>query len=99
MDLGSKLRLPATWLVLTVLTLVYLVLDDSVDRDHVVLPSTAVTVTAIVIALVKVRLIARQFMDVRRAPVLLGRLTDAWIAIVAVCLIGSQLLGTWLAAA
>lgn len=96
MDFRSKLRLPATWFVLTALTLIYLWLDHSAEHDRSVRPSTPVAVAAIVIALVKVRLIFRQFMEVRQAPTWLGRLTDAWILIVAISLLGSYLLGTWL---
>jgi len=52
-----------------------------------------VTTAAIVIALVKVRIIFREFMEVRHAPVPLCRLTDAWIAIMAVSLLGSYFAG------
>ena len=43
--------------------------------------STAVTVAAICLALVKVRIIMREFMEVRHAPPLLRRLTDLWIGL------------------
>ena len=52
-----------------------------------------VTVSAIVIALIKVRIIFREFMEVRHAPALLCRLTDAWVLLIAVCLIGSYFIG------
>ena len=42
------------------------------------------------IALIKVRIIFREFMEVRNAPVLLCRLTDAWVV-----LIGARLLGCY----
>ncbi len=48
---------------------------------------------AIVIALVKVRIIFREFMEVRHAPALLCRLTDAWVALMAVSLLGSYFVG------
>ena len=41
-----------------------------------------VTVSAIVIALIKVRIIFREFMEVRHAPALLCRLTDAWVVLI-----------------
>jgi hypothetical protein len=53
-----------------------------------------VTVSAIVIALVKVRIIFREFMEVRHAPALLRRLTDAWVLIIGVCLLGSYFIGS-----
>lgn len=77
------------WAVLCSLTLGYLWLDHSAGRTA----STVVTVAAIVIALVKVRIIFREFMEVRHAPALLCRLTDAWIAIMAVSLIGGYVAG------
>ena len=45
------------------------------------------------IALVKVRIIFREFMEVRHAPVLLGRLTDLWVVLTAVSLLGSYFIG------
>jgi hypothetical protein len=44
-------------------------------------------------ALVKVRIIFREFMEVRHAPVLLCRLTDGWVVLMAVCLLGSYFVG------
>ena len=87
-------RLLAVWLVLTSLTLVYLVMDYSVDNDSVFRPSTVVTVSAIVIALIKVRIIFGEFMEVRHAPLWLRRLTDLWVLIAAVSLLGSYFVGT-----
>jgi hypothetical protein len=42
---------------------------------------------------VKVRIIMREFMEVRNAPVLLCRLTDAWIGGMSVAMIGFYLAG------
>ena len=52
-----------------------------------------VTTSAIVIALVKARIIFREFMEVRHAPVLLGRLTDLWLVVTGVSLLGCYFLG------
>ena len=52
-----------------------------------------VTSSAIVIALIKVRIIFREFMEVRSAPVLLCRLTDAWVVIMAVAMLGCYFIG------
>jgi hypothetical protein len=87
-------RLLFVWLLLSAMTLGYLWLDHSADHDGLLLPSAAVTVSVIVIALVKVRIIFREFMEVRQAPVLLCRLTDAWVMLMAVFLLGSYFLGT-----
>ena len=87
-------RLPIVWLILTSMTLVYVWLDYTVDQNGTFEASTVVTVSAIVIALVKVRIIFREFMEVRHAPALLCRLTDAWVVLVGVCLLGSYFVGS-----
>lgn len=78
-------RLMIVWAVLAVLTLAYLWIDHASDGS--LRPSAVVTSSVIVIALIKVRIIFREFMEVRRAPALLGRLTDAWVILIAVSLL------------
>ena len=56
--------------------------------------NAAVTASAIVIALIKVRIIFREFMEVRHAPALLCRLTDVWVVLIGVCLLGSYFVGS-----
>ncbi len=90
-------RLLIVWLILTSMTLVYVWLDHTADQNGMLKASTVVTVSAIVIALVKVRIIFREFMEVRHAPVLLRRLTDAWVVLIAVCLLGSYFVGSAIA--
>jgi Prokaryotic Cytochrome C oxidase subunit IV len=85
----SSKRLLIVWLILTSMTLVYVWLDHTADQNGMLKASTVVTVSAIVIALIKVRIIFREFMEVRHAPVLLRRLTDGWVVLIAVCLLGS----------
>jgi hypothetical protein len=89
---GFKKRLLVIWLVLSAITLVYLWVG-SVDPARALRPSALVTTSAIVMALVKVRIIFREFMEVRHAPALLCRLTDGWVALMAVCLLGSYFVG------
>lgn len=87
----SDRRLPVVWTVLALLTVSYLWIDHAADgslRSNVV-----VTSSVIVIALVKVRIIFREFMEVRRAPPLLCRLTDAWVLLIAAGLFGSYFVG------
>lgn len=79
------------WAVLAALTLAYLWIDRSVDGA--LKSSAVVTSSVIVIALVKVRIIFREFMEVRDAPVLLCRLTDAWVLLIAAVLLGSYFVG------
>ena len=90
-------RLLIVWLILTSMTLVYVWLDHTVDRNGTLDTSTVVTVSAIVIALIKVRIIFREFMEVRHAPALLCRLTDGWVVLVGACLLGSYFVGSALA--
>lgn len=87
-------RLLIAWSILTLLTLIYVWLDEAVDQNGTLKASTVVTVSAIAIALIKVRIIFREFMEVRHAPVWLCRLTDGWVVLVAACLLGSYLIGS-----
>jgi hypothetical protein len=84
-------RLLIVWAVLAALTLGYLVIDHSADGT--LKSSAVVTSSVIVIALVKVRIIFREFMEVRNAPVLLCRLTDAWVVVMAAALLGCYFVG------
>ena len=84
-------RLLIVWVVLAALTLGYLWIDQSVDGSYSA--SAVVTSTVIVIAVIKVRIIFREFMEVRQAPVLLCRLTDAWVVLIAASLLGCYFIG------
>jgi len=90
-------RLLVVWLILTSMTLAYVWMDHTADHNGTLRASTVVTVSAIVIALIKVRIIFREFMEVRHAPALLCRLTDTWVVLVGVCLLGSYFIGSALA--
>jgi hypothetical protein len=94
-DIKFSKRLLVVWLVLASLTLAYLWIDHSLDGS--LRPSAVVTSSVIVIALVKVRIIFREFMEVRQAPAVLCRLTDAWVVLMAAALLGSYFVGTALA--
>jgi hypothetical protein len=78
------------WLVLVSLTLAYLWIDHS----RSLWGGSAVTSSVIVIALIKVRIIFREFMEVRQAPTVLCRLTDAWVLLIGAALLGSYIAGT-----
>jgi hypothetical protein len=84
-------RLLLVWVILASLTLGYLWIDHSVDGSP--RSSAVVTSSVIVIALIKVRIIFREFMEVRNAPVLLCRLTDAWVLLIAASLLGCYFVG------
>jgi hypothetical protein len=85
-------RLLVVWLVLSAMTVAQLAVG-SVDRQTALTPSVAITSSAIVVALIKVRIIFRQFMDVRHAPVLLRRLTDLWVVLTGAILLGCYFAG------
>jgi len=89
---GFGKRLLVVWLALCAITIVSLIVGSLEGRAaHV--PNAAITSSAIGIALVKVRIIFREFMEVRHAPVSLCRLTDAWVLLTAVSLLGVYFLG------
>ena len=90
-------RLLIVWLILTAMTLAYVWIDHTVDQNGTLRASTVVTVSAIGIAVIKVRIIFREFMEVRHAPALLCRLTDVWVVLIAACLLGSYFFGSAIA--
>jgi hypothetical protein len=85
-----KTRLSVAWLALSAITLAQLGVGS---LENGLRPNAAITSGAIVIALVKVRIILREFMEVRHAPVLLCRLTDLWVAVAGVSLLGCYFVG------
>jgi hypothetical protein len=88
-------RLLVVWVVLASLTLAYLWLDHSAQGHAGSLRASAVVTSGVIlIAVVKVRIIFREFMEVRQAPVLLCRLTDAWVILIAVSLLACYFAGT-----
>jgi hypothetical protein len=89
---GFEKRLLVVWLGLSAITMVS-VWIGSRDGQDALRPNAVATTSAIVIALVKSRIIFREFMEVRHAPVLLGRLTDLWLVVTGVSLLGCYFFG------
>jgi hypothetical protein len=87
-------RLFVVWLILVGITLSYLWLDHASGPHGVPTASTIITVVAICFALIKVRIIMREFMEVRGAPQVLCRLTDFWVVLMAVAMLGVYLAGS-----
>ena len=87
----SNTRLLFAWLILAALTLSYLWIDHTAGASP--RASALITCSVVVIALVKVRIIFREFMEVRQAPVLLCRLTDAWVVLIGAVLLGCYFIG------
>ena len=93
MNAGFGRRPTLVWLALSAITLAQLGVR-AVGGDGGAAPNTAIAAGAVGIALLKVRIILREFMEVRHAPALLGRLTDLWIASTATVLLVGHLAGS-----
>ena len=93
MPVASKPRLNVAWIVVVAITVVYLGIDRVAEVHGAPTASTAATVSAIGLAVVKYRIVMREFMDVRNAPVLLRRVADLLVLVIAVSLLASYLIG------
>ena len=89
----AERQLSVAWLVVVAITLIYLVIDLSVDDHGVLRASAAASLAAIGLALVKFRIIMREFMDVRYGPKMLRTLTDALVITMGAFLLGTYLIG------
>lgn len=97
METAFNKRLIVAWSVLVGITLTYVGIDQSARDGGLPRASTVVTAVAVCLALVKVRLIMRQFMEVRQAPPLLSRLTDLLVVVMAAALLAAYASGSLLA--
>ena len=97
METTYNKRLLVAWSVLVGITLTYLAIDQSAGDGALPRASTVVTVVAICLALFKVRLIMREFMEVRQAPPILSRLTDLLVVVMAAALLAAYASGSLLA--
>jgi hypothetical protein len=95
-NVGFEKRLIMVWLALSAITMSQVGVSW-IDGRGGLTRNAIVTSSAIVIALVKVRIIFREFMEVRHAPVALCRLTDGWVVLTGVVLLGAYFVGTALA--
>ena len=93
MNVGFEKRLLIVWLALSAITCVSLWLGSLPGRRYLA-PDAAITISVIVIAFLKVRIIMREFMEVRTAPALLRRITDIWLSLTAAILLGVYSFGT-----
>ncbi len=80
MSLSTNSRLIIAWFALTAITLLAWWIGAR-HEAHIPDPDAAVAIGAIVITIVKVRVILREFMHVRHAPTRLRHVTDAWLAV------------------
>lgn len=75
-----KNRLTVVWLVLVGLTVVSWALAPA-HASGPVAASVPITVVVLAMAMIKVRLIIGEFMEVRTAPTWLRASTDAWLVV------------------
>ena|ERR1700758_3335796 len=85
-------RLTSVWLALSAITLISWWIGSQHSHDPFRL-NVVVTLSVLLIAVIKVRIIIREFMEVRHAPNLLRRLTDAWLVLLFIALIAIYLMG------
>ena len=84
-------RLTTVWLALSALTVASWGVSTAVHHGAPADPSVAATVGVLAMALVKVRLILRHFMEVGTAPSWLRRATDAWLAVFGIAVLAVYL--------
>ncbi len=93
MTRSAEKRLRVAWIIVVAVTLIYLVIDGSADDHGVPVASTFASVAAITLALAKILIIMREFMDVRHAPKVLRTMTSALVIVMGACLLGTYLVG------
>jgi hypothetical protein len=87
MSANSTRRLFYVWLALVCITLISWWIGSK--HGHRGFRSdTSITAGVIAIAAIKVRVIMREFMEIEHAPLLWRRLTDGWLALLVVILLG-----------
>jgi Prokaryotic Cytochrome C oxidase subunit IV len=96
-NLSAERRLTVALVVVVAVTLIYPAIHDATDDHGVVRASTVASLAAIGLALAKLRIIVREFMDVRHAPRMLRTITDALVATMGVLLVGTYLIGRTIA--
>lgn len=89
---ATNRRLMIAWLVLSAVTLISFAVAP--PAAHAALPDAGVTIGVIAVSLIKVRIVLREFMEVRHTPPILTRLTDLWLLVTGVLLVGAYLAGS-----
>jgi heme/copper-type cytochrome/quinol oxidase subunit 4 len=87
----SQARLSLTWLLLSVITLMSWWIGMHQGSSEI---GIVVFVTIILIAVIKVRVIFWEFMEVRTAPVHLQRMADAWLGLLLASLVIAYLIAS-----
>ncbi len=87
MRASSEGRLQVVWGTLVAITLLSWWIGSKHGHDELG-RNALISFAVILIAAIKIRMIIREFMEVREAPKWLQRLTDAWILFVVFTLLG-----------
>lgn len=93
MDRTFDRRLLVAWVVVVGITLTYLGIDNAAGVPGALGASSVVTTVAVCLALVKVRIIMREFMAVRHAPRILCLLTDVWVVLMGAAMLVTYAVG------
>jgi len=93
MKTALGIRLLLVWVSLSAITAAYLLIDRTAEHHGAPTASTVVSVSAIGLALFKVWMILREFMEVRRAPALLRGLAGLLVGLMAAVLLGLYFAG------
>jgi hypothetical protein len=83
-------RMALTWVVLTIITLVSW--QVGLDHGQPLALNTGITAAVLGFALIKVRFIIREFMEVRTAPASIKWITDIWLVATYAVLLTAYLL-------
>lgn len=89
--MSSARRTAIVWLALSALTIASWLLRVVHDKGALS-ASTAATIGVLAVAMIKGRLIIREFMEVREAPAWLGWATDGWLSVLWVTILVMYLL-------
>jgi hypothetical protein len=94
MKANFEKRISAVWLALSVITIVSWLIGAPHGHESFQL-NAAITFSVLVIAAIKVRIIMREFMEIRGAPALLRNLTDAWLLTAFTIMLGVYTFGSY----
>jgi apolipoprotein N-acyltransferase len=95
MGVSTEKRLLVVWIALSAITAISWWIGSAHGHDAFRL-NVFITFSVILLAIIKARVIIREFMEVRQAPALLRRLTDGWLLCIAVALLGIYSIGAML---
>lgn len=94
MPMNFEKRMLVVWLALSGITILSWLIGAPHGHEDFAL-SAAITFSVMIIAAIKVRIIMREFMEIRGASVLLRNLTDAWLLTAFTIMLGVYTYGSY----